>query len=72
MKKRINIKNLVSDQLPSFVRDSFPEFVDFLKDYYESLEFPGGPVDILNNIDQYTQLDNISELTYYTTLSGKY
>ena len=69
MKSRVNIKNLVSDQLPSFVRDGYPEFVEFLKDYYDSLEFPGGPVNILNNIDQYTQLNNITELTYYTNLT---
>ena len=70
MKNRVNIKNLVSDQLPSFVRDGYPEFVEFLKDYYDSLEFPGGPVDILNNIDEYTKLDNITELTYYTELTA--
>lgn len=70
MKNRINIKNLVSDQLPTFVRDGFPEFVDFLREYYNSLEFPGGPVDILNNIDQYTQLNNITELTFYTNLTS--
>ena len=70
MKNRINIKNLVSDQLPSFVTEGFPEFVNFLKEYYQSLEFPGGPVDILNNIDQYTQLNNISELTFYTNLES--
>ena len=61
MKNRVNIKNLVSDQLPSFVRDGYSEFVEFLKDYYDSLEFPGGPVDILNNIDEYTKLNNITE-----------
>jgi hypothetical protein len=70
MKNRVNIKNLVSDQLPSFVRDGYPEFVEFLKDYYDSLEFPGGPIDILNNIDEYTKLDNITELTYYTELTA--
>ena len=70
MKNRVNIKNLVSDQLPSFVRDGYSEFVEFLKNYYDSLEFPGGPVDILNNIDEYTKLDNITELTYYTELTS--
>ena len=69
MKNRVNIKNLVSDQLPSFVRESYPDFVEFLKNYYESLEFPGGPSDILNNIDEYTKIDNITELTYYTELT---
>lgn len=66
MNNRVNIKNLVSEQLPSFVRETYPEFVEFIKSYYKSVEFPGGPSDILNNIDEYTKLDNISELTYYT------
>jgi len=70
MKNRVNIKNLVSDQLPNFVREGYPEFVSFIKSYYESLEVPGGPSDILNNIDEYTKLDNISELTYYTELTS--
>ena len=71
MKNRVNIKNLVSDQLPIFVRDGYPEFVEFLKNYYDSLEFPSGPVDILNNIEQYTKLENITELTYYTELTAE-
>lgn len=69
MKNRVNIKNLVSDQLPSFVREGYPEFVEFLKNYYDSIEFPGGPINILNNIDEYTKLNNISELIYYTELT---
>ena len=68
--ERVNIYNLVSDQLPEYVRDSYPEFVNFLEDYYRGLESPGGSLDIINNIDEYVKLNNLSELTFSTETSG--
>lgn len=66
MQNRVKARHLIQDQVPSFVRDNYPEFQGFLRSYYESLEEPGGPSDILNNIDQYVRLENLSELVYYT------
>ena len=66
MQKRVQIKNLIQDQVPEYVRDQYPEFVEFLVDYYRTLEDPGGPLDIINNIDTYTELDQLAELTYKT------
>ncbi len=66
MQKRVQIKNLIQDQVPEYVRDQYPEFVEFLVDYYKSLEDPGGPLDIVNNIDTYTELNQLAELTYKT------
>lgn len=66
MQKRVQIKNLIQDQVPEYVRDQYPEFVEFLVDYYRTLEDPGGPLDIINNIDSYTELDQLAELTYKT------
>ena len=68
--ERVNIYNLVSDQLPEYVRDSYPEFVNFLEEYYRGLESPGGCLDIINNIDDYVKLNNLSELTFSTETSG--
>ena len=51
MQNRVKARHLIQDQVPSFVRDNYPEFQGFLRSYYESLEEPGGPSDILNNID---------------------
>ena len=66
MQNRVKARHLIQDQVPSFVRDNYPEFQGFLRSYYESLEEPGGPSDILNNIDQYVRLENLSELVYFT------
>ena len=70
-KNRVKARHLVQDHVPNFVRDNYPEFQDFLRTYYKSVESPGGPTDILNNIDQYVRLENLSELVYFTdTTSG--
>ena len=70
MDNRVKIQNLVQDQVPDFVVDSYPEFIEFLRTYYRDLESPGSPLDIINNIDQYTQLDNVSEIVYSTELTS--
>ena len=70
MQNRVKARHLIQDQVPSFVRDNYPEFQGFLRSYYESLEEPGGPSDILNNIDQYVRLENLSELVYSTNTTS--
>jgi len=70
MKNRVQIQNIVTDQQPSYVKESYSDFIQLLKDYYKSLEFSGGPTNILNNINDYTKLENISEIVYYTELSS--
>jgi hypothetical protein len=70
MNNKVQINNLVKDQQPNFVKESYPDFIQFLKDYYKSLEYTSGPIDILNNINEYTRLENLSELIFYTELSS--
>jgi hypothetical protein len=41
-----------------------------LKQYYISLESNGNPYDIVNNIDQYVKLDNITNLVSNTYLTS--
>ncbi len=67
---RVKIRQVVENQLPKFVIDSNPEFIEFLTEYFKSTEVQGGPIDILNNIDQYVKLENISELVYSTTATS--
>ena len=68
--QRSKIYNLLQDQLPDFVNQSYPEFVEFLKSYYTGIESPGAALDIVNNIDKYTKLENITELVYHTELTS--
>ena len=61
---RVKIHQLVNDQFPEFVQQSYPEFITFIEGYYKGLETPGAVLDVVNNIDHYTKLENISELVF--------
>ena len=57
--KRIQVNTIIESQLPDFVLADFPKAVEFLKQYYISQEFQGGPSDIIQNFDQYLKADNL-------------
>ena len=57
---RVKVQDIVENQLPSFILDQNPNAINFLKQYYISQEYQGGPVDIAENLDQYLKLDNLS------------
>ena len=57
--KRIKVNSLIESQLPEFVVSDFPNFTEFLKQYYISQEFQGGPTDLISNFDQYIKVDNL-------------
>ena len=59
--KRIQFSNIVQNQLPAYVKEEFPLVSDFLKQYYIAQEFEGAPIDLIQNIDEYVK---ISELTH--------
>jgi len=68
IKKRIQFSNIVRDQVPSYVKEEFPLIVEFLSQYYTGQEFQGSPVDLIQNIDQYIKVDNITNLSETTTI----
>jgi len=57
---RVKVQQIIESQLPEFILDESPKFIDFLKQYYISQEYQGGPIDISENIDQYLKLDNLT------------
>ena len=57
--KRIQVNTIIENQLPDFVLDDFPNAVEFLKQYYISQEYQGGPSDLISNFDQYLKADNL-------------
>ena len=59
IESRIKIQDIVSNQVPSFISDENPKFIDFLKTYYISQEYQGGPTNLSDNLDQYLKLDNL-------------
>ena len=67
---RVHIQDIVSDQLPQFVKDDFPLLGEFLEQYFISIETNGGSLDILNNIDQYVKVDNLYDVKTSTGLAS--
>lgn len=59
---RIKLSTIVQNQLPEYVRSDYPLVAEFLKEYYRSQEYQGAPVDLINNISQYIDIDNCSDL----------
>ena len=68
--KRIKFNNIVQNQLPTYVKNDFPLISEFLSQYYVSQEYQGGPIDLIQNIDKYIKLDNITNLSYSTKLAS--
>ena len=65
-KARINISNILKNQLPNFVKEEYPLVEELFSEYYKGQEYQGGVLDILQNIDQYIKLDNNTNLTEIT------
>ena len=51
------ISNLISSQLPFFVRNEHPKFILFLEAYYEYLEQANNTVNVAKNIRSYRDVD---------------
>jgi hypothetical protein len=56
---RVKVQQIIDSQLPEFVLDENPKASEFLKQYYISQEYQGGSVDIVENLDQYINLDSL-------------
>jgi hypothetical protein len=67
---RIKISSIVENQLPQFVLEEFPLVSEFLTQYYTSLESQGNTSDLLQNIDRYIKVDNLTNLIESTELSA--
>ena len=69
---RVKVQQVIESQLPSFILEESPNASEFLKQYYISQEYQGGPVDIAENLDQYLKLENLTPevVVDSTTLSS--
>ena len=67
--KRVKIDSILESQIPEFLTVESPLLVEFLGQYYKSLESQGGAIDIISNIDLYknskkfNRVDLISDTT---------
>ena len=62
------ISTNISAQFPQFVREEFPTFIDFVKEYYRSQELKGYCFDIIQNWSDYYNIDQYGDLVTQTTL----
>jgi len=72
--KKVQLNQIVRSQLPSFISEENPLFVDFLKQYYISQEYQGGPVDLITNFNDYQNVETFSgndNLIGFTTCVGE-
>ena len=72
--KKVQINQIVRSQLPSFVQEESPLFIDFLKQYYLSQEYQGGPIDIITNLNDYQKAETFSgndNLIGFTTCTSE-
>ena len=72
--KKVQINQIVRSQLPSFIQEESPLFIDFLKQYYLSQEFQGGPIDIITNFNDYQKVETFSgndNLIGFTTCTSE-
>jgi hypothetical protein len=56
---RIKVSQIIENQIPEFILSENENFSEFLKQYYISQEYQGGPSDLSENLDQYLKLDNL-------------
>jgi hypothetical protein len=67
---RIKISSIVESQLPLYVREEYPLVSELLTEYYRSLESIGSPYDILQNIDKYVKVNNLTNLVEKTLITS--
>jgi hypothetical protein len=66
---RVKISSIVQNLVPEYVKEDYPLAVDFLRQYYRSLDSEGGVLDILQNIDKYVDVDHLVNYNDSTTLT---
>ncbi len=69
-KNRVQLNSVVSSQLPQYVQEDYPLVSSFLKQYYLGQEYQSGPVDLIQNIDEYIKLDETTNVVESVILQG--
>ena len=70
--KRVKIDSIIESQIPEFLNEDSPLFVEFLKQYYYSLEHKGASLDIVNNLKKYKDIQSFDSVSLIssTTLTS--
>lgn len=67
---KVKVVDILENQIPDFILDKNQNFTEFLRQYYVSQEFQGGPADLAENLIEYKNFSafNLDNLTESTTL----
>jgi len=60
--KRVKIDSIIESQIPEFLIEESPLFVEFLKQYYQSLEHQSGAIDLAINVKKYKDISQFNKL----------
>ena len=66
----LQVSNAIEQQVPSYLSNEYPNFINFFKDYYRFLETNGNALDILNGITDLIDIDTYTAADAQTTLDG--
>jgi hypothetical protein len=67
---RVKINDVLKNQLPNFVKENYPLVEELFSEYYRGQEYQGGVLDILENIDRYIKLNNLTNLIDKTKITS--
>lgn len=62
------VSNSVRGQLPEYIQTDYPNFVNFIKDYYRFLETNSNPLDLLNSTQKLVDVDTYTGIDYRARL----
>ena len=57
---KVKIQDVISNQLPNYIRDESPKTIDFLKQYYISQEYQSGVTDLSDNLSKYLDFNSLT------------
>jgi hypothetical protein len=67
--KRVKINSIIESQIPEFLNEESPLFVEFLNQYYYSLEHKSGTLDLSNNLKEYKNVESFNNEALIKTTS---
>ena len=65
----LRVSNSISSQVPKYFSQEYPNFVNFLKDYYRFLETNGNSLDLLNGIQDLIDIETYTGIDYSAVLT---
>lgn len=68
--QKIQVSELLVNQIPDFIKEENPLFLDFLKKYFLSKEFQGSDFDLIRNLLTYKSNDSLFNLVKTTLLTS--